>query len=155
MVRARYDMVSAYLYRRMADGPEFLLLRRTPGDYMGGTWQPVFGGIREGETAATAALREIAEETGLTPIRFHQIDSVLIFYVAKMDTVYHAPVFAAEIATDAAIQLNQEHDAYEWRPVAEAIGRFIWPGQRSAAREVVDEVIVGGAAVEYLEIALD
>lgn len=154
MVRAAYDLTSAYLFRRLPSGPQFLLLRRTAGDYMGGTWQPVFGGIRPGETAWQAALREIEEETGLRPVNFWQIDGIVVFYIAKKDTVYHSPVFAAEIGTDAEVRLNHEHDACEWLDCEAAIGRFIWPGQRRAAREVLEEVIRAGPAVEYLRIPI-
>lgn len=45
-------------------GDEVLLVQRSkaPGE---GSWAPVGGGIEPGETAEVAALREVAEETGV------------------------------------------------------------------------------------------
>jgi 8-oxo-dGTP pyrophosphatase MutT (NUDIX family) len=47
------------VYRRTLDGPEFLLIRAN------GRWAFPKGNIEKGETPERAALREIAEETGL------------------------------------------------------------------------------------------
>jgi 8-oxo-dGTP diphosphatase len=154
MPRAAYDMVSVYVFRRTVAGAEFLLLRRRADDYMGGTWQPVYGSIRAGETATHAALRELAEETGLRPVRLYHSDSIVIFYIASKDTVYHCPAFVAEAATDAAVKLNKEHDAFEWVAAKEAVGRLMWPGQRQVAREIIEEIITPGPATPYLEIAI-
>ena len=70
------DIVEVYVFRRPgARGEsgrgfaarlsdiEFLQLRRCQG-VMAGSWQPVMGHVREGETATQAAVRELQEETG-------------------------------------------------------------------------------------------
>ncbi|HBD83024.1 MAG TPA: NUDIX hydrolase, partial [Dehalococcoidia bacterium] len=44
------------------------------------TWQEISGLIEPRETAWEAALREIKEETGLTPYRFYSADFVERFY---------------------------------------------------------------------------
>jgi dATP pyrophosphohydrolase len=55
--------VEAIIYRRNGDEVEYLLLKRTPE--RSGFWQPVTGGVEEGETRKEALCREISEETGL------------------------------------------------------------------------------------------
>lgn len=44
-----------------------LILKRTPE--RSGYWQPVSGGIENGEEPAIAVVREVFEETGITGIR--------------------------------------------------------------------------------------
>jgi dihydroneopterin triphosphate diphosphatase len=146
------NIIDLYVYRIREGSPEFLVLRRSAARELGGTWQAVHGKIEAGETAWQAALRELREETGLTPIRFHQIDAVNTFYVARQDAIHLCPSFAAQVECDAAVRLNEEHDAYEWLDVEATIARLPWPGLRRAVREICTEIIPGGTAEKFLRI---
>lgn len=148
-------MICVYVFRHREHGSEFLLLLRSPERYMGGTWQPVTGGVEAGETAWQAALREMGEETGLTPLRFYQADGVETFYVARTDTVHQCPVFAAEVPGDAEVVLNPENTQADWVHVDQIAGRLLWPGQRRSVAEIVQEIVGGGPARPYLEIPLE
>lgn len=153
MTRASHDMVCVFVFRYREHGPEFLLLLRSADRYMGETWHPVYGGVEAGETAWQAALREMAEETGLRPDRLYQADTVESFYVARNDTVYHCPAFAAEVAGDAEVRLNPENTDFEWVHLDDLPGRLMWPSQQRIFSEIVQEIINGGPAKPYLEIA--
>ncbi|GMV95867.1 MAG: hypothetical protein AMXMBFR83_02360 [Phycisphaerae bacterium] len=166
MPRVVSEIVDVYVFRRPAGaatanarqeaqsgaGVEFLLLRRSPGEYLGGTWQAVHGRIEPGETAWQTALRELREETGLTPIELYQIDAVNTFYMAADDVVHHCPCFAAEVGGQAGVVLDAEHEAFEWVSAEDAMRRFIWPGQRRAVREIIEEILRPGPATAYLRI---
>jgi dihydroneopterin triphosphate diphosphatase len=154
MPRIVVDMVEVYVFRQTPAGPQFLVLRRSPGERLGGTWHAAYGRSHEGEKAWQAALRELREETGLAPLRFYQVDSVNTFYVAAEDTIYHNPCFAADAPADAAVELNAEHDAYEWLDPAPAAARCLWPGQRRIMQEILTEIITPGPAAAHLRIAL-
>lgn len=154
MTQASCDLACVYVFRHREHGPEFLLLRRAADSYMGGTWQPIYGGIEVGETASQAALREMREETGLMPDRLFQANSVDTFYVADNDTVYSCPVFAAEVPGDAQVELNPEHDAFDWVHADEIAGQLMWPGQRRMVGEIVEEIIRGGPGKPFLQIRL-
>lgn len=161
-----------YAFRRSERRVEFLMLRRSPSSRLGGTWQCVHGKIEPPERAWQAALRELREETGLTPIGFWQIDFVNTFYVASEDVVMHCPCFAAEIAPDAMVRLSDEHTEFAWAPMFERRGsgdagdgdgwfaieasfrRLMWPGQRTAVREIFAEIISRSAAEPHLRIPL-
>lgn len=155
MPRVACEIVDVYVFRRIECGVEFLLLLRSAGAYLGGTWQSVHGRIEAGETAWQAALRELSEETSLKPKAFYQIDSVNTFYSAQDDTVHHCPCFAVEVSPQDVVQLNAEHEAFEWLEAQEALERYTWPGQRRAVREILEEIVAAGPAREHLKIEYD
>jgi dATP pyrophosphohydrolase len=148
------NMVDVYAFRRVATGVEFLLLKRAPAIWLGGTWQAVHGKIEIGETAPQAALRELREETGLEPRRFWQLEFVNTFYAAEKDRILMCAGFAAEVAADAVIRLSDEHTEYRWELYEQALKCFMWPGQRRAIREIMAEIVTRGLAEPHLRIRL-
>jgi len=150
----RSNIIDCYVFRRRGDVVEFLMLLRTPESRIGGTWQAVHGKIEAGEKAWKAALREMKEETGLTPLRFWQLESVNTFYLADRDRILMCPAFAAEVAPDAEVVLCHEHTAQRWVTAEEVGKQFMWPGQRRAVREVLDLIIAGSPAEPFLRIDL-
>lgn len=153
MPRIACDMVAVYVFRRTAAGPEFLLLRRSASDdFLPGTWQPVSGGVIGNETATAAAVRELKEEAGLVPAVFYQVNTVVSFYIAARDTVYHCPSFAAEVPPAAEPVPGGEHDAFAWLRPHELTTRLMWPGQRLVVQEILDEIVRGGLATMHMRI---
>lgn len=149
----RSDMVSVYPFRRTSAGCEFLLLRRSAGDDdFPGLWAPPSGRVEPGETGPAAALRELFEETGLSPAAFYQANAVSTFYIARQDTIWQCPVFAAEVPTDARVTLSAEHDVDAWLQPEDALARLIWQGQRDALREILTEIVHAGPTREFLRI---
>ena len=53
------------VYCRVERDGAVLYLRRTPGAFLGGRWEMPGGTVEPGETDEAAAVREMAEETGL------------------------------------------------------------------------------------------
>ena len=154
-MKLRYDMIDCYVVRPTGDGThEFLQMHRPPGAFMGGTWQTIHGKIKDGETAWQAALRELREETGLTPREFYQLDTLNVFYMAAGDTIWHCPGFCAVVDADASITLNHEHDAVRWVPRRGVDRDFMWPGERQALVELCREILDDGPAKPFLRIAL-
>ena len=155
-MNVRHDMVACYVVRPgpAGNGHEFLLLRRAPGEFMAGAWA-VVRGTREGaETAWQAALRELREETGLTPVEFYQLDTVDVFYLAAGDTIWHCPGFCAIVDREAAVVLNREHDAHRWVDRSAILGQVLWPGERTHLSELCREILDDGPAKRYLGIKL-
>jgi dATP pyrophosphohydrolase len=132
--------ISTYVFRTFHGRPEFLTLRRAPGLQHAGTWQAVHGLIDPGETAYAAAWREAREETGLAPDRFFKTDFVETFYSEATDAVHLVPAFAAHVEGDGVVTISEEHTAYDWCSLDDAVQRFVWPSQRAAVRQIAEAV---------------
>src|SRR5579871_6343265 len=156
-MQVRFDMVACFVVREGPSGQEheFLQLRRSPDDFMGGAWSTVRGKIEAGEKAWQAALRELREEAGIVPAEFYQLDTVDIFYLHGDDTLWHCPGFCAVVSRDVTVVLNPEHDAFRWTPRGRIDQNFMWPGERAQLAELCREVLGDGLAKPYLRIPLE
>lgn len=146
------NVIDVYVFRRRSDEIEFLLLKRCPESRIACTWQAVHGGIAPGEKAWQAGVRELREETGLSPVRLWQLEFVNTFYMAREDVIAMCPCFAAEVTPDAPVALSEEHTEFRWLGVEAAVAEFLWPGQRRAVREVMELLVTPGAAEPFLRI---
>lgn len=146
--------VEVHVFRRRRNRIEELLLRRSPQRSLATVWQPITGGIERGESAVRAAVREVKEETGLTPLRWWALEHIAIFYDPGQDVVRVVPVFAAEVAWTDRVDLSDEHDRYAFLPLAEAKRRVLWGTQRRAMAALEEEILsgrAGGAAREVTD----
>ena len=108
-------------------GGEFLLLeRRRPA----GFWQSVTGSLEWGETADSAARRELIEETGITQGRLCNLQWTQVYEILPSFGKKYAPgvtrnlehAFALKLPERAPVSLSEnEHVRYRWLSAAEAI----------------------------------
>jgi 8-oxo-dGTP pyrophosphatase MutT (NUDIX family) len=150
--RVRTDVVDVYAFRRHAGSGvdpaarvEFLQLLRAEAP-LAGTWQPIMAHLEEGESALACALRELQEEAGLgrrdpALLGFFALEQVHPYFLPERDAVMLSARFAAEVSPVWAPRLNREHSAWRWTGVAALETAFLWPGQRSACREVLSEIV--------------
>ena len=136
MTTVRTSLVDVYVLRGNDAELECLALRRAPGGRCPGSWESVHGHIEPAEQPAGAAMRELEEETGLTPLRLYNLSRVELFYQHRMDEVALVPVFAAFVAPGEAVRLSPEHDRQEWLRPDEARERFAWPRERRAVDDI-------------------
>jgi 8-oxo-dGTP pyrophosphatase MutT (NUDIX family) len=105
----------------------------------------VHGRIEPGETPVAAAIRELAEETGLEPDRVYNLSRTESFYLHRTDEVALIPVFAAMVDRTAVVRLSAEHDESAWLGLTAAAGRYSWPRERRAIRDA-EQLLAGGDA---------
>jgi 8-oxo-dGTP pyrophosphatase MutT (NUDIX family) len=149
-------MVTVFVVRPDAAGTshEFLQRHRVPEDYMGNTWQLIRGGLNPGENAVHGALRELHEESGLTPAEFYRLGTVESFYTPIDDTLWHSVAFCAVVSRDARITLNEEHDGSRWIPRREFPAACTWASERNLLDELFAEILDNGPAKPLLHIPL-
>jgi 8-oxo-dGTP pyrophosphatase MutT (NUDIX family) len=110
---------AAIMVRRPAapDGHEYLILHRAHlgRDYSGDwAWTPPSGSRQPGESVLGSALRELAEESGL---------SAAAADLVVLDLGGSWVRFRLDVAAGAQARIDHEHDAFAWLPPAEAIAR--------------------------------
>jgi 8-oxo-dGTP pyrophosphatase MutT (NUDIX family) len=152
MTSIRTSLVDVYVLRHRGSVLECLMLRRGPTGRCPGSWESVHGHIEGSEPPASAALRELSEETGLTQLRLYNLSRVELFYQHRTDEVSLVPVFAALVSPDAAVQLSPEHDRFEWLLPEAARARFAWPRERRALDDIL--VLLDGGDAGSVEDVL-
>ena len=147
-------MVSCYVVRPTADGAahEFLQLRRAKNDFMGGTWQAIYGTSENNESPVDAVLRELKEEAGLVPAELYRLDQVSVFYIHGDDTLWHCVPFCAIVNREQLVVLNDEHDDSRWVHISQASRVFMWKDNRDAIGDIEQYILRTSLAKPFLRI---
>jgi dATP pyrophosphohydrolase len=152
-MKIRYDMVCCFVIRPTESGGwEFLQLRRANGDFLGGTWQTIYGESNPGESPGEAALRELREESGLVPDEFYKLSDAHIFYIAAHDTLWHSIQYCAVVKAGAQVRLDAENEAVRWLGAESAEEQYMWPGDRRSVREIREQIIGNGIAKAFMRV---
>lgn len=125
-------------------GNVLLMERADKADF----WQSVTGSLEENETPFQAALREVAEETGieLLPEQLHdwhyqtEYEIYLHWRHRYAAGVTHNTEhwFSAEIAANTVVRLaEREHVAQQWLPAHEAAKKAFSPSNRAIIEQWV------------------
>jgi dATP pyrophosphohydrolase len=119
---SRREEVLIVLYR---PGPAFLVALRSPERH--GYWNPLAGGIEDGEDPETAARRELEEESGLaSPLRIQALPLELVYLRPDGSEVTVHP-YLAEAPAGFEPVLDDEHVDYRWCSASDADALLAYP----------------------------
>ena len=141
--------VQGIVFRKISGRMQYLLLRRNPS--IGRFWQPVTGGLEEGETKIEALKREVLEETGIRNIirivedvHYYEFTSTNPFCDSfkreNGQALLKEYVFGVEISSNEKIVIGWEHSEYRWVGFEEALKLLKWKENKEALKKL-DEIL--------------
>ena len=125
--------IEAILFRRKNGRTQYLLLKRTPERE--GFWQPVTGGVEEGETRIDALKREVTEETGIKDI-LGIIEGIHYFEFSDpyLNKEY---VYGVEVSADEKVVIDEnEHSEFRWCSLQETLRLMKWKENKEALKKL-------------------
>lgn len=123
------------IFKKQGSEMLFLILKRNP--QKGGFWQPITGGVEQGETFEQTAVREVYEEIGIAEAKLLDIDFSFEFFDHGENHLEKC--FAVEVSPDAEIILSDEHTEFKWVDIETAINQFLkYPNNKKAFQKTMD-----------------
>ena len=129
--------VQGILFRKINRGIEYLLLKTTPEreDF----WQPVTGGLEEGETKVEALKREVWEETGIKStariiedVHYFEYSDAHFINIKGFNFIKEY-VFGVEVDPNERIVIDgKEHSQFSWCSFQEALQLLKWDENKKA-----------------------
>lgn len=142
MAESKMHVSAAVIFRGSGASAQVLSCRRTEPEHLKGGWEFAGGGVDDGETPLEAVIREIREE--LT------VDIEVIQHLIGPNTdktwdltdtkVLHA--FISIIKPNQEINLEPQHDAFEWLDL---------DGAESAVKWLEPDIPILRAAIDWIK----
>ena len=138
--------VQIWIHALTPSGPRFLLLKTQPA--RGAFWQPVTGGVEEGEDVESAALREAIEETGFH-FRSGPEAIGVPFEFEKHGRKFQEHAFLIEAVADGAVLPSprldpHEHQEFRWVDAATAAEMTHYESNREVLKQVFSRLKIKG-----------
>lgn len=130
------EQIEVYFFKKTEAGKFlFLLAKRIPE--RGGFWQPMTGGVEQGETFEQTIKRESQEEFGLAKIN-RIIDTGYHFSFTDDNGKHTEYIYGAGVDNDAEPTLSHEHDEFKWVEKDEALKLLKWPDNKTGLKKLCE-----------------
>ena len=136
MGRNRIAQVEVIVFKIVSGIPMFLMMKRTPD--RGGFWQPVTGGVDEGEVLIDAAKRELFEETSISntirmieDIHYFEFESIGFGWTKEY-------VFGVEVSKNTKVELSEEHSEMKWSTLEDSLALLRHDHNKDAIKKLAD-----------------
>ena len=129
------QQVEVIVFKKDQNQVFFLILKRNPqkGDF----WQPITGGIEEGETFEQTAIREVSEEIGVFDAKLIDIDFEFDFFDHNEN--HFEKCFAVEVPATTQIVLSEEHTEFKWVDLQTAVNDYLkYPKNKEAFEKTIN-----------------
>lgn len=153
MAKMKTRVIDAYVYRKTTEGIKYLILKRAKTKIYEHLWQGVAGKIEKGEEAWEAAIRELKEETNLSPVTMFIADHISIFYEKHRDRINFVPVFGIEVESDDVL-ISNEHCEFKWVEFEKALSHLVWNGQKKGINIINEMIISNDERMKWSRIKL-
>jgi type II secretory ATPase GspE/PulE/Tfp pilus assembly ATPase PilB-like protein/8-oxo-dGTP pyrophosphatase MutT (NUDIX family) len=144
MTKITPGVIELFVIRHNGGDWRVLVLQRAADGKRPESWETVYGKTETRERPEKAAVRELREETGLSPSALYNV-TVSSFYLHDSRTIQMCITFAAFVADDCVVELSEEHQRFEWLPMDGACDRFTWPREAHALRDAFHLLKTGNA----------
>ncbi len=126
------NSVECWIVRRVVDAEDAVLLLHVAAspEVPTGFWQPVTGGIEEGETSREACVREIYEETSLK-VGAEDVHEVAGQWEVELPhEVIRKDLYWVETSEQTIQIAPREHDDWKWVPISGVEAELYWESNR-------------------------
>lgn len=131
----RIAQVEVIIFKLVDNQVLFLLLKRA--EERGGFWQPVTGGVEEGEDLKASAIREMQEETSLS----EYLDILEDLHFFEFETnggfgILKEYVFGLHVHPHAEAKISDEHSEHRWCTIDDALELLKYENNKVGIRKI-------------------
>ena len=119
---------------------QFLILKRAETESYGDYWGFMTGGKNDNETVAQVVVRELKEETSLTPQSIWATEYLVQFYEPEYDSIWILPLIVAVIDPEDKVKLSAENSEYRWLHAEKAKHLVSWKNLVRSIDDVAGEL---------------
>lgn len=143
MIEYISNTIQAHIVRKNLDNQfEFLILKRSNyTNIYPGIWQVITGTIKDTEKPLDCAIRELLEETSLTPCKIWNIPYVALFYNHLDNRMHTSPVFGFMVNMNDTVRISNEHTEFKWLKLDEILAFLELPSHIEGTKIFFDYIL--------------